>query len=346
MKYRHLTMLLAVAALLVAVIGCKGTTPAEDPVEPPAPPTTAQSLMTGAWQYTASYDYVNREGLEVTVTETATLTFTPSRWLVHIAWEDTTERSGDYVNSGGWTVTGASSIDWDRWIWGEEGREQEFSNKEFYWGNEERTELFLNTWHSDDALYFQRWTSAGATSADAMGTWHGEEDFRVRSAGETEYTPITELYLMEVGADTFTHTETRIDPREGRSGDEVITGTLEVDEAERFLWVTVTEVTYNGVPLDADDHPLLGARTRWAYYIVGGRMYLSTWLDEMDYDRETGNWIVGDPEFPYGHYGQEMDFGPRSGSANQSAEIHHPSSYGGFRLSEAVKLSRSNTTAD
>lgn len=345
MKYRHCTMLFAMAALIVAVIGCKGTTPVDEPVEPPAPPTPAESLMTGAWQYTASYDYVNREGVEVTVTETATLTFTPSRWLVHTAWEDDTERSGDYVNSGGWTVTGANTIDWDRWIWGEEDREQEFSSKEFYWGNEERTELFLNTWHTEDALYFHRWTSVAATSADAMGTWHGEADYRVRSAGETEYTPVTDLYLMEVGADTFTHTATRMDPREGRSREVVITGTLEVDEAERFLWVMVTEYTYNGVPLDADN-PFLGARMRWAYYIVGGRMYLSTYSDEMDYDRDTRKWIVGHPEFPYGDYGQEMDFGPRSGSADQSMEIHHPSPYGGFRLSEAVTLSRSITTAD
>ena len=342
MKYRHWTMLFAVAALIVAVIGCTRTTPVE---APPEPPTTAESLMTGAWQFTVSDSYRDREGLEVAFTETATLTFTPSRWLVHIAWEDSTERSGDYVNSGGWTVTGANTLDWGRWIWGEEGREQESSSKEFYWGNEERTELFVNTWHAVDTRYFQRWTSVTATSADVVGTWHGEENFRTRSEGEIEFTPVTVLRLMEVGADTFKHTETRIDPREGRSGEQVLAGTLEVDEAERFLWVTVAQVTYNGVPVDAD-HPLLGTRTRWAYYIWGDKMYLSFYWYEMDYDGDTEKWIVGDPEFPYGHYVREMDSGPRSGSANQSAEVHHPSPYGGFRLSEAVKLSRSITTED
>ena len=327
-----------VPALLAAVlaVGCKGTTPAEPPVEPePPPPTTAESLMTGAWQFTATNTYTNWEGMEVTITETSTLTFTPSRWLVHTDWEDTTAGEGDYVRSGGWTVTGDDTIEWDRWIWADDGREQELSTKHFFWDDEERTVLYLNTWHhGENTSFYHRWTKTEASPVDPTGTWH-DVNYRVYDDGDGPYDVRQELQL-EIADGAFKYTQRMIAPQNDSftPSEWVTTGTLEIDEEERFLWVTVTLRTLNGQELD--DDPLPGLLTRWAYYIQetrndGTELYLSTFAIEMLFDYEAQTWTVGDPEFPYGDYWVEMNVGPVDASVSEAAHPDPPL-YGGFRL--------------
>ena len=171
---------------------------------------------------------------------------------------------------------------------------------------------------------------------DPTGTWHDVNNLTYDD-GDGPYDVREELQL-EIADGTFKYTQRRTAPQKDSFNpfEWVTTGTLEIDEEERFLWVMVTSRTRNGQELD--DDPLPGLLTRWGYYIQetrndGTELSLSTFAVEMLFDYEAQTWTVGNPEFPYGDYWIEMDVGPLDASVSETT-YPAPPPYGGFRLPE------------
>ena len=155
--------MMAIAAIVAAVVltGCTGAVKPtmEERPEPEPLPTLA-----GTWRSTSSFIEDGR-----TLTEVMLLTLIGERFIESFAQYDAEEQTvSAWHHQGGWTADDAMIE--KRWHPGEDGSVA----KKYYWGDAQRSVLFVECWTCDDQerefTRLQRVPDA-LSVADLFGTW-------------------------------------------------------------------------------------------------------------------------------------------------------------------------------
>ena len=283
-------------SILVAVTACQAAV-MKDKVEPE--PTEPAFSFVGTWRYEAPRWEMLEDGEDYVMVGAAvrTLTFTESRWILHIVTipNDLAPADldlADETRSGTWgSVTGSTItktfLDWND----EEDRP-----------NDDPTNMILK-YHivSGDVVLMQHWHEyepderyakmerVKSPEADLVGRW------------VQEFENEDEAWTREItlGADgSFRRLFTGHSPPSRHD----VTGTYELDSDEKFIFVTITETLNNG-ELATGPFWAPGELLRFAYAPSNNRNLIVMslpWREQL-YDLDLGM-KVDRPEVPYGDY--------------------------------------------
>ena len=230
--------MMAIAAIVAAVVltGCTGAVKPtmEERPEPEPLPTLA-----GTWQSTSSFIEDGR-----TLTEVMLLTLIGERFIESIAQYDAEGQTvSDWHHQGGWTADDAMIE--KRWHPGEDGSVA----KKYYWGDAQRSVLFVECWTCDDQeqefTRLQRVPDAALPVADLFGTW----TYFQKDDGST--------WTLMISPDA-TFSLLKVWPDGGRFH---ITGKGAIDLENYFI--NLTELTRHRE--DGEDGPWLGGVGRAAF---------------------------------------------------------------------------------
>ena len=257
---------------------------------PPDAPTTAGQPSTphGTWQRRSAWDDDENGWIE----EVLTLTFTGTRFITYTVMFNTD--NGEILNTrsdqGGWTGNGASVTT----TFLEDDQEHSVDKRYVLAGDL----LAVNPWWSDEPRQeLDVFTRVQDPVDDLVGRW--VQDFEEEDE--------TWNVAMTLGADgsfrrVFTLEKT-LD--EDRIKSLAVTGTYELDTAEKFILVTITSTVADGELWTSPDRPFWspGERLRFAYAPSNNPnlivMSMPWWEQRYDFDQEMK---VDIPEHRYGAY--------------------------------------------
>ena len=256
-----------------------------------APMTPTQpSTLRGTWQRSTAWDDDEDGWIEQLVT----LTFTATRFISHQVRFDTDTDSREILHTGseqgGWTGHGTSVT---RVIL-EDDQEHSVDKQYVIVGDL----LAINPWDAGEPLEeLDVFTRVHDPVSDLVGRW--VQDFE----DENEAWNVT----LTIGADgSFRRVFTRNRPLDtDRLKSLDVTGTYELDAAEKFILVTITSTVGDGELWMAPDFPFWspGERLRFAYAPSNNPdlilMSMPWW--EQRYDHDQGM-KVDRPENRYGAY--------------------------------------------
>lgn len=274
-------------AALVAIAGCKATTPME---EPPLP------TLLGVWR---GAELVTVDGMEVEVSYI--LTFTKSRY-VHERREPIPRGFRFQVRSGTWSST--DEIVTKTRLRGGRERKEVVVQKQYSWGDEERNVLVMHPWEADtERDYSIEYTREPAITLELIsGTWQ----YRYRLTDD----PNVDGEVVE-GAEKLTIGDERCSLRREHQRDIIdtldfieVSGPCEVDLEELRVTFTVDETQGHNWYWE-----IVGTTLTFAFAPSGspGSIRVSFFWREQTFDESTGMWELGNSEFPYGEYDLPMD---------------------------------------
>ena len=266
--------------------------------------TTEESLI-GTWTATAKWIDDDRQ-----YRETWTLTFTPDRAILDTTIEVDGMLENQWFGQSAWSErNGVVTRTWYEWD-PEERRfleEPLVLDKEYYWGNSERTELLMNEWSDDEPTDNFVWYTRvqDAVPHSLVGTWLFKASERVTMDDEG-------LDRLSLNADgTFEQRSTRTTKLDGETVVRVSTysGNWEHDPQSYSMWLTGVDYTVivNEEP-DEDAQRVLreiyvGHRLRARYAATDVQSVLRlSWIElEQQWNRETMGWEPNE-RFPLGNY--------------------------------------------
>lgn len=259
-------------------------------------PTTEESLMGAVWVHEDGWQ--NEDGPQGT--RRYMLVFTKNRWIAHFAHvraDGTFDEGPSYTQSGTWTATDTEIIR----TW--KNDDLRSLPKAYSWGNDERTDLYLKNWEREndfDDVDYWLYTKREAPGADLTGTWRRER-LEEDEDDNGNITRVLRTWTLDITGDTLTYTFTA-QPEEDFGTDtmfvEILTGTLEQDTEEMYVWQTVTAVSRDGQPDPSDGR--IGLRLRWGYFQVANSLIMSPYWDELRPDDDLG--AIDNPDVPFGDY--------------------------------------------
>ena len=260
-------------------------------------PTTEESLMGAVWIHEDSWT----EDDIVQGPRRYMLVFTKERWIAHFAHiraDGTFHEGPSYTQSGEWSATDTEITR----TWKDDDMLRSLP-KAYSWGNDERTALYLKNWEREndfDDVDYWLYTKREAPGADLTGTWRRER-LEEDEDDNGNITRVLRTWTLDITGDTLTYTFTE-QPEEDFGTDtmsvEILTGTLEQDTEEMYLWHTVTAVSRDGQPDPSDDR--IGLRLRWGYFQVANSLIVSPFWDELRPDDDLG--AIDNPDVPFGDY--------------------------------------------
>ena len=266
-------------------------------------PTTEESLI-GTW--TASNSWISDDGQ---YRETWTLTFTPDRAILETTIEVDGMLESQWFGQSAWSDRdGFLTRTWYEWD-PEERRfleEPLVLDKEYYWGNSERTSLLMNEWSDDQPTerFFWYTRVQDAVPLSLVGTWLFK-DGRVTSDNEG----FDSLSLNSDG--TFAHRSIRTREIGGETAVWVYTysGIWEHDQQNYSIWLTGVDFTVivNEEPDEETQGVLreiyVGHRLRARYAATDVQSVLRlSWIGlEQQWNREAMAWEPNE-RFPHGNY--------------------------------------------
>ena len=266
--------------------------------------TTEESLI-GTWTATAKWIDDDRQ-----YRETWTLTFTPDRAILDTTMEVDGMLENQWFGQSAWSGrNGVVTRTWYEWD-PEERRfleEPLVLDKEYYWGNSERTELLMNEWSDDEPTENFVWYTRvqDAVPHSLVGTWLFKANERVTMDDEG-------LVRLSLNADgTFEQRSTLTRELDGETVVRVSTysGNWEHDPQSYSMWLTGVDYTVivNEEP-DEDAQRVLreiyvGHRLRARYAATDVQSVLRlSWIElEQQWNRETMGWEPNE-RFPLGNY--------------------------------------------
>ncbi len=304
---RTVVVLVAIA-LAGGLLGSCNQAPAT-PSPDPAPP---KPTLIGTW--TASTEWWEDDQRVGTVT--TVLTFTKDRYIQHHVRRTF---SGDlhdpWFDQGSWSATAKTATRiWHEWD--DENRQfhpdENKLDKEFVWGNEERSVLFMENWwededqdHDTDEATFLRYTRVAEPIRYPLnGRWEFAPE-READDGSTIMWRIT----YSLSADSFTYRNART------QGDSVRVfewgGTYTHDRETLSVTVNISkyELTLDGEPQEVRAEILsayIGQTLSWAYAPTdhADRIRASGIGFEQAWNRATDAWEQDNVQYPHGNYNE------------------------------------------
>ena len=297
MRLRYAIVFAALAAgTTLLVTGCQGAVQKPDPVEPdPAPPPPT---VLGTWKATSGWYEDSHVGIRK-----HTLVFTPDRAIetvVHVCEVEVCPEDADWTWSGTWMTDGSTIT--RTWL---EDEQLVSVHKEFHFLADGDMMVMSPPWDNDDPDYepmdyeFSRYTRvAPPDPAQLFGVWKGTEQWNERTYTNTITITITQ--------DRFVYAELRVGP--DGSWMRTISGTVSVDIDNLFVLQTVNGVEQleDGELVETPEwlQSLIGDTLRWGVAPTSspGRLFISPYNSEHQYDADTMAWQDTNRYFPFGDY--------------------------------------------